>query len=138
VIPRIAREFILLALLALVPAAISGALQLQWRKPQALREGEVRYETARLWGDAVLWVDSRSEARYTAGHLPGALILNDEGWEDLTPTFLDAWDPEKSVVVYGAVGSDSAQAIAHRLREELQLENVWVLQEPYETIQGRQ
>ena len=61
--------------------------------------------------------------------MEGAILLNEEHWEELIPAFLDAWDPEKTIVVYCDGGKcDASRAIATRLRDELKLESVYVLQ----------
>ena len=125
------REFIIIILLAALPAAVSGHLQLEWRgAPQPeLQPDEVRPGTARMWGSHVLWVDARSRERYDAGHVHGAILLNEDHWEELVPAFLDAWDPEKTIVVYCDGGKcDASRAVATRLRDELKLESVYVLQ----------
>jgi rhodanese-related sulfurtransferase len=128
---RLFREVIALVLLAALPAAVSGYVQLEWRgSPQAeLQADEVRPGTARMWGHPVLWVDARSRERFNAGHVEGAILLNEEHWEELIPAFLDAWDPEKTIVVYCDGGKcDASRAVANRLRDELKLESVYVLQ----------
>lgn len=125
------RELIAILLIAALPAAVSGYFQLEWRgAPQPeLQPDEVRPGTARMWGRHVLWVDARSRARYDAGHVDGAILLNQEEWENLVPGFLDAWDPEKTIVVYCDGGKcDASRAVATRLRNELKLESVYVLQ----------
>jgi len=124
-------EFIIIILLAALPAAVSGYLQLEWHGAQQpeLQPDEVRAGTARMWGSHVLWVDARSHERYDAGHVNGAILLNEDHWEELVPAFLDAWDPEKTIVVYCDGGKcDASRAVATRLRDELKLESVYVLQ----------
>lgn len=85
--------------------------------------------TARLWGEKVVWVDARSREKFARKRIPGAILLNPEEWEQLVPRFLDAWELEKAIVVYGdGSGDDAATTVAHRLKEELKLESVWILQ----------
>jgi rhodanese-related sulfurtransferase len=128
---RAIRELVAIILLAALPAAVSGYFQLEWRgTPQPeLQPDEVRPGTARMWGSHVLWVDARSRQRFDAGHIDGAILLNEDEWENLIPSFLDAWDPEKTIVVYCDGGKcDASRAVANRLRDELKLESVYVLQ----------
>jgi rhodanese-related sulfurtransferase len=130
---RLLRELIAVMVIAAVPAGVSGYLQLEWRgRAQAqpeLQPDEVRPGTARMWGSHVLWVDARSRERYEAGHVAGAILLNEDHWEELVPAFLDAWDPEKTIVVYCDGGKcDASRGVAARLRDELKLESVYVLQ----------
>ena len=125
---RVFREVLLLALLALGPALVSGAVQLKWRTSPAPREGEVSVALARQWGVKVLWVDARARAKFERKSIAGAVPLNVEEWETRVAKFLDEWDPDKAVVVYGDGSGDNAVEVAHRLKEELKLDGIWVLQ----------
>ncbi len=121
------RQLAVLLALALAPALVSGLIQLKGTGPP-LVEDEVAPSLVRTWGDRVLWVDARPRAKFDAGHIDGAVLLNEDEWDGLVPAFLDAWEPEKTVVVYCDGGScDASHAVARRLREELKLENVRVL-----------
>ena len=127
-IARAIRQLLALFGIALIPAIVSGAIQLQFRKPEPLGAGEVRAATVRQWGDAVLWVDARPRQRFEAGHIPGAVLLNEDEWDALVPEFLDQWEPEKTIVVYCDGGTcNASNAVAERLKKELQVENVFVL-----------
>ena len=125
---RIFREALRLALLALLPALVSGAVQLKWRTVSAPKEGEVSVALAKQWGTKVLWVDARSHAKFERKSIPGAVPLNADEWEALVAKFLDEWDPDKAVVVYGDGTGDNAANVALRLKEELKLDGIWVLQ----------
>lgn len=125
---RALRQAMALLALALLPALVSGALQLGWRDSEPLAPGEIRAATAREWGSKVQWVDARPRDKFDAGHLPGALLLNEDEWNKLVPAFLDAWDPDRPVVVYCDGGScEASHAVARRLREELKIGDVHVL-----------
>ena len=128
-IARAVRQLAILLALALIPAVVSGALQLKWRKPEPLGENEVRLETAQMWGGRVLWVDARPRAKFEREHIPGAVLLNEDEWVRLVGPFLDAWEPEKTIVVYCDSGScDASRAVARRIKEELQVDGTtWVL-----------
>jgi len=122
VIARALREAGLLLVLALLPAIISGALQLGWNDSAPLAPGEVRASTVREWGDKVQWVDARSRDKYEADHIEGAILLNEEEWNKLAPKFAEAWDPDLPVVVYCDGGScELSHAVARRLREEFKI-----------------
>ena len=125
---RIIREAAVLALLALLPALVSGAVQLKWRTVAAPKEGEVSVALAKQWGAKVLWVDARTRAKFERKSIPEATLLNADEWEGLVAKFLDEWDPEKAIVVYGDGAGDNATEVANRLKEELKLDGVWVLQ----------
>lgn len=125
-IARALRQAGILFALALAPALVSGALQLKLR--DAPPQDEVTRATAEAWGGQVIWVDARAGAKFAAGHIPGALLLNEDEWDKLVPAFLDAWEPGRQVIVYCDGGScDASHAVAQRLRDELKLENVHVL-----------
>lgn len=131
---RAFRELALLAALALLPALVSGVRELQWRAaPPPLREGEVTAATAQLWAEQVVWVDARPRSEFERRSIPGALPLTPDDWDAEVPKLLDAWEPEKAIVVFGrSANDDSATSVAHRLKEELQLESVWILQGGWE------
>jgi rhodanese-related sulfurtransferase len=121
------RQLAALLALALAPALVSGVLQLKRTEPTTAHE-EVAASVAQAWGDRVLWVDARGRAEFSRGHIPDAVLLNEDEWDRLVPAFLAAWVPEKFVVVYCDGGScEASHAVARRLREELKIENVHVL-----------
>jgi rhodanese-related sulfurtransferase len=135
---RAVRQAAFLLCLALFPALVSGAIQLRWHHEEPLAPGEVLPATAEKWGAEALFVDARSQKRFDAGHIQGAVLLNDEEWETLLPKFLDAWDPDKKTVVYcDGGGCDAAQSVAERMRRELQLQNVYVLKGGWPAWQNR-
>jgi len=124
--------------LALLPALVSGALQLQWNAETPASKGEVTIAMVHNWGDRVLWVDARTRAKYEHAHIPGAVLLNEDEWNKLVPAFLDAWDPDVPVVVYCDGGScDASHAIAERLRKELKIEKVHVLKGGWSAWPGK-
>ena len=127
-IARALRQALALLALAVLPALVSGALQLRWNDAEPLAPGEVRAATVREWGGKVQWVDARPRDKFNAGHVEGAILLNEEEWKALVPAFLDAWDPDRPVVVYCDGGScELSHAVARRLREELKIGDVHVL-----------
>lgn len=127
VISQALRQLGALFALALVPALISGAIQLKWREASPPGE-EVVLSMAESWGDKVLWVDARSRAKFERGHIAGAVLLNEDEWDRLAPAFFDAWMPDKIVVVYCDGGScDASHDVARRLRNDFKIENVHVL-----------
>lgn len=131
-IARAFRQLLILLALALIPALVSGGIQLQWKRDEPLAPGEVRADTARMWGANVLWVDARNRARYEAGHIENAVLLNMEQWEELVPKFLDEWDPEKAVIVYcDGGGCEASHEVAERLKQDFQIPIVYVLKGGY-------
>jgi len=131
-IPRVLREALLLVLIAAVPATVTGFLQLRPTEEKPLTADEIRISDGRQLGNQALWVDARSRKKFEQGSVPGAVLLNDEEWDAQVSKFLDAWDPEKTIIVFGDRGTDAGEDIAHRLREELKIENVRVLRGGFE------
>ena len=125
-IARTLRQLLALLALALVPAIVSGALQLKRHQPDPVPE--IDAATVRSWGDRVLWVDARPRREFERGHIEGAVLLNEDEWGALVAAFLNEWDPDKPIVVYcDGGGCEASKAVARRLLTELQLEHVHVL-----------
>jgi rhodanese-related sulfurtransferase len=137
VIKTAARQALLLAALALLPA-IGQAWYLRdrvsWQKPPA--GDEVTVAEAKQWGNAVIWIDARAKDEFTAGHIPGALLLNTEDWDKLLPQVFNSWTPDRKLVVYCSKQTCGAsREVARRLRDEAQLKNVFVLNGGWEAWQ---
>lgn len=127
---KLFRQALLLCLLAFLPA-IGQALYLRekvsWQSPVPPSE-QVTVDLAREWGESAIWVDARPEEDFTRDHVPGAVLLNEDKWNELLPQFLAQWSLEKKVVVYCSTQDcNLALEVARRLRNEAQLENVFVL-----------
>ena len=123
----IARQSALLFVLALVPAGIQ-ALSLRDKIPWQSRVAEsnfVEVATARGWGANVIWVDARPTEEFERDHVPGAVSLNEDRWNEGLAQFLGKdWSPEKKIVVYcSAATCNLAEDVARRLREEAKLPN---------------
>jgi rhodanese-related sulfurtransferase len=124
------RQALLLIALAFAPA-ISEAIyfrnKVSWHSPIPASE-LVTIDQARSWGDNVIWVDARPDNEFERDHIPGAILLNEDRWNELLPQFLGQWSPERNVVVYcSAQSCNASREVAKRLREEAQLKNVFVL-----------
>ena len=124
------RQALLLVALAFMPAigeAIYFRNKVSWQSPIPAAE-LVRVDRARSWGDNVIWVDARPDNEFERDHIPGAILLNEDSWNELLPQFLGQWSPEKRVVVYcSAQSCNASREVAKRLRDEAQLKNVFVL-----------
>jgi rhodanese-related sulfurtransferase len=122
------RVLILLLLAPIVPAFLTGWLHP--RRPDwiAATHPTPLVSLATVPAGA-LWVDAREPAAYAAGHVPGALSLSETHWEQGLPIFIGAWKPGIAVIVY--CGSDSCGAgrsVAQRLRRELGIDRVRILE----------
>ncbi|HSY53869.1 MAG TPA: rhodanese-like domain-containing protein [Opitutaceae bacterium] len=127
----VCRKVALLLVLALVPALVTAWLHpkrpaLGWARPAVT---ELALADALGLAPPVIWVDARPDDEYGAGHVPGAVSLNEDRWDALLPKFLEAWQPGMRVVVYcNSQRCDASREVAVRLRHELQIDNVFVLQ----------
>ncbi len=129
------RQILILAALALAPGvgeAIYFRDKISWQSsipPSEL----VTADRARTWGGNVIWVDARPDDEFARDHVPGALSLNEDRWNELLPQFLAGWSPEKKVVVYcSSLSCNASREVARRLRKEAQLPDVFVLEGGWE------
>lgn len=89
---------------------------------------EVEISEVAHWSPPVLWLDARTAEAFQSRHVPGAILLNEDEWDRYLPGFLEVWQPETKVIVYcDSAACDASQAVALRLRRELQLTKVHVL-----------
>jgi len=123
------RQILILAALALIPGlgeAVYFRQKISWQSsipPSEL----VTVDQARTWAGNVIWVDARPDEEFARDHVPGALSLNEDRWNELLPQFLAVWSPGKKVVVCNA-----SREVARRLRKEAQLSDVFVLEGGWE------
>jgi rhodanese-related sulfurtransferase len=133
--PSLVRQVLLLLGLAFLPAigqAIYYRNLASWHAPP-VDPGLVSVAQAKGWGETVLWVDARPEEEFTRGHIAGALPLNEDEWDARLRTFLTAWSPERKIIVYcSAQSCNASHAVAERLRNEVGLKNVYVLEGGWE------
>ena len=136
--PALFRQAVLLLGLAFLPAigqAVYHRSSAPWNEP-ALKEGEVRLTQARDWGDSVIWVDARPDEHFQRDHIPLAVQLNQDRWDELLPQFLEKWSPDKRVVIYCSTLSCAlSHEVAMRLRKDAGIPNVYVLNGGWEAWQ---
>jgi rhodanese-related sulfurtransferase len=132
---RAVRQALLLIALAFVPAigeAIYFRNEVSWQSPDRASE-MVDLDRAQAWGATAIWVDARPDNEFERDHVPGAIPLNEDRWNELLPAFLGQWSPEKKIVVYCSSQScNASREVAHRLRDEAGLKDVFVLQGGWE------
>ena len=128
-------QAVILAALALLPAAGESIYfrdKISWRSAIAPSE-MVTVEQTRELGDTAIWVDARPDDDFGKDHVPGAISLNEDRWNELLPQFLAVWTPEKKIIVYcSSLSCNSSREVAHRLRKEAQLSDVFVLEGGWE------
>ena len=128
-------QAVILAALALLPAAgdaIHFREKISWRSAIAPSE-MVTVEQAHEWGETAIWLDARPDDEFANDHVPGAISLNEDRWNELLPQFLTVWTPGKKVVVYcSSLSCNASREVARRLRKEAQLSDVFVLEGGWE------
>ena len=78
---------------------------------------------------SVLWIDARSDTAFAAAHIPGAVHLNEDHWETQLPGVVERWQPGVTVVVYcDHRQCQSSQQVARRLRRDLGIDTLYVLE----------
>ena len=117
----ILREFCILALLVLSGAGyslVSGLSPLPWAEPELL-PGDIRLVDAQVLD--VIWVDARQEADYEAGHIPEAILLNEDDWDGGLIRLMERWmDSPRPIVIYCSdAGCGTSRRVAERLRHDL-------------------
>lgn len=119
------RQMGALLALALLPAVGAGFFH---PKKPSWQSDEIPLALAQSWGAQTLWLDARPAADFARAHIPGALPLNEDAWDALLPAVLDAWTPERPVVVYcSSLSCGTSHEVARRLRGEVELPRVYVL-----------
>ena len=111
----------MLVALAFVPAigqAVYFRDKVSWQSPVPSSE-LVTVAQARAWGANAIWVDARPDEEFARDHVPGAVSLNEDRWNELLPQFLSQ-------------SCNASREVAKRLRDEAQLKNVFVLQGGWE------
>ncbi len=97
---------------------------------EPLREDEVALSRVlEEWEGKVIWLDARSETAHEEGHVPGAHLLNEEGFLDQLLGLLEVLQlAERPIVIYcNGERCEASRKIREQLLLQLPLENVWVL-----------
>jgi rhodanese-related sulfurtransferase len=132
---RFVRQALVLVALAFAPAigqAIYFRDKVSWQSPIPPSE-LVTVAQAQAWGANAIWADARPDEEFARDHVPGAISLNEDRWNELLPQFLATWSPEKKVVVYcSSQGCNASREVARKLRTEAQLKDIFVLQGGWE------
>lgn len=128
--PSTFRQLPILLLLPVLPAALTGWLHPRrpdWHTalhpPQAESVG---------WAHAVfehlLWVDARPAAAFAAGHVPGAINLNDSNWDEQLPALIAAWEPGKLILVYcDSSACGTSREVVARLTRDYGFDRIFYL-----------
>ena len=130
------RQAVILAGVALIPAVFSAFFHPHKPSWNIVREDEISVSTLSGLRSSVLWVDARAKPAYEKEHIPGALLLNEDAWDDLIVPILQVWTPDRIVIVYcGRQDCQASHEVAQRLRDQLGLKPVYVLKGGWEAWQ---
>lgn len=97
---------------------------------EPLRDDEVSMQVIQeKWKGDVLWIDARPQEQFDAGHVPGALLLNEQKFEEQLVSYLDTLQTNtKPVIIYcSAAKCDASRHVLERLKQTLPVENTFVL-----------
>ncbi|MCS7063739.1 MAG: rhodanese-like domain-containing protein [Methylacidiphilales bacterium] len=136
------KQKVIFPALVLMGVAVVPACLTAWLHPKrppfsadSLREGEIAIAEAWKIREEVLWVDARSQGEYEQAHIPGAVLLNEDQWNDRVQDVLMRWRPERRTIVYcSTTGCQASHHVAERLRK-MGLTDVWVLKGGWERWQ---
>ena len=81
------------------------------------------------WKGDVLWIDARPQELFDAGHVPGALLLNEQKFEEQLFGMLDTLQTNaKPLIIYcNSARCDASRQILLRLKQTLPVEQAYVL-----------
>jgi rhodanese-related sulfurtransferase len=97
---------------------------------EPLRDDEVSMQVIQQrWQGKVLWIDARIQEQYDAEHIPGAVLLNEQHFEEQLFGLLDTLQTNsKPIILYcNAAKCDASRKILERLKQVLPIENAFVL-----------
>ena len=136
---RIFKQCIILLAAAVIPASVSAWVCWKQGNWDAFRNHSVSLSDVLQWKESVLWVDARSATDFSVAHVPGAVRLTEDDWNELLPELLKAWEPERVVMVYcNSRKCHASEEVAKRLREEVGMKPVYVLRGGWEAWKGAQ
>jgi len=83
--------------------------------------------------ESVLWIDARSEKEFEDGHIPGAMLLSLDAFDEQIESVMNQYDPDKITVIYCSEDRcQTSQKIAEILKREFELQNVYFLEGGWE------
>jgi rhodanese-related sulfurtransferase len=133
----LARQVAILLMAAALFASVSAWLWWKRGKWDVFCDHSVTLSEISQWKQPVLWVDARSTREFKLQHIPSAVRLTEDDWNELLPDLLKVWEPGSMVVVYcSSHKCHASEEVAKRLREEAGLKPVFVLRGGWEAWKG--
>lgn len=106
---------------------------------EPLRDDEVSMQVIQeRWKGEVLWIDARIQEQFDAEHIPGALLLNEQGFDQQLFQYLDTLQTNtKPIILYcSAAKCDASRKVLERLKQTLPIENAFVLKGGWQAWKG--
>lgn len=130
---RVCLETSVLLLITIVAAAFTA-----WLRPPPPDDGvselTLAQTRATFANEKILWVDARPSAAFATEHIPNAVWLAEDAWEDGLPGFVEAWSPDRPVIVYcGSESCGASRSVARRLKRELGVSRAFYLKGGWQT-----
>ncbi len=97
---------------------------------EPLRDDEVSMQVIQeRWQGKVLWIDARLQEQYDEEHIPGAVLLNEQHFEEQLFGLLDTLQTNtKPIILYcNAAKCDASRKVLEHLKQMLPIENAFVL-----------
>ena len=121
------KKFALLVLISAVLGFLNFLIN-PARPVLGIAADELTIEMVSTLSKSILIVDARSVTDFERSHVQGAINLSEEHFDEQISAFLDAWEPNSTIIVYCSSGAcNSSRNIANRLREEFEIKNVFIL-----------
>ena len=136
--------------LLLIAFSLVGAVSTHFFHPRApawylteapLAEDEVSMAViAGKWNGDVFWIDARIATQYEQQHVPGAVSLNEQNFDQsLFEQIATLQDLKKPVIIYcDSEKCDSSHKVKEQLLQCVPLENVFVLKGGWQAWQQAQ
>lgn len=138
------RQFVMFVGLILGFSVLAGALTWAFHPSMPafsdgrLAENEVTLANLPGSEDAIIWVDARTEEEFESGHIPGAILVNEDEWERGLLRIFDVYTPDSLVVVYcDSETCHASKVVAARLASDLQSSNIYYLRGGWQSWQNR-
>ena len=121
-----------LGILGLATLLAAAALALDPRARALLSDApagdEIALAAARAYADPILWLDARPAADFARDHIPEALPLSLDEWDNRIVDVLARWQPGTRVIVYcDDRACSTSRTVAEKLRREYQFDDVRIL-----------
>ena len=108
---------------------------------EPVRDDEVTLgQIQERWQGDVLWIDARPREQYEQEHIAGALLLNEQGFDEQLLGMLEALQTNtKPVIVYcSGQRCDASRKVRAKLLELVAMDNCYVLKGGWAAWKGAQ